>query len=132
MARQPDPIGRPKNLQFRAGMLLGLTLVVATMFLLYVLYARGAFEATQRLTLISDNAEGVGVGMDLSFSGFPIGRVNRIALGDDGRARIEIRVPVKDARWLKQSSIFTLERGIVGGARIRAFTGNLQDAPLAD
>jgi phospholipid/cholesterol/gamma-HCH transport system substrate-binding protein len=132
MARQPDPLGAPRNLQFRAGMLLGLTLVVAAMFVLYVLYARGVFEATQRLTLLSDNAEGVTIGMDLSFSGFPIGRVNRIALGDDGRARIEIRVPLKDARWLKQSSIFTLERGVVGGARIRAFTGNLQDVPLAD
>jgi phospholipid/cholesterol/gamma-HCH transport system substrate-binding protein len=132
MARQPDPAATPRNLQFRAGILLGLTLFVALGFVLYVLYARGVFEKTQRLTLISDNAEGVGIGMDLTFSGFPIGRVNRIALGEDGRARIEIRIPVKDARWLKQSSIFTLERGIVGGARIRAFTGNLQDAPLAD
>jgi phospholipid/cholesterol/gamma-HCH transport system substrate-binding protein len=132
MARSPTPIGTPRNLQFRAGILLGLTLVVAAIFVLYVLYARGVFEATQRLTLVSDNAEGVGIGMDLTFSGFPIGRVNRIALGEDGRARIEIRVPLKDARWLKQSSIFTLERGIVGGARIRAFTGNLQDVPLPD
>ena len=122
----------PKNLQFRVGLLLGLTLMVAAGFVIYVLYARGVFEATQRLTLLSDNAEGVSLGMDLSFSGFPIGRVQRISLGDDGRARIEVEVPRKDAKWLRSSSIFTLERGIVGGSRIRAFTGNLQDAPLPD
>lgn len=122
----------PKNLQFRVGLLLGLTLMVAAGFVLYVLYARGVFEATQRLTLLSDNAEGVSLGMDLSFSGFPIGRVQRISLGDDGRARIEVEVPRKDAKWLRTSSIFTLERGIVGGSRIRAFTGNLQDPPLPD
>jgi phospholipid/cholesterol/gamma-HCH transport system substrate-binding protein len=122
----------PKNLQFRVGLLLGLTTMVAALFVLYALYARGVFEATQRLTLISENAEGVSIGMDLSFSGFPIGRVQRIALADDGRARIEIEVPRKDAKWLRNSSIFTLERGIVGGARIRAFTGNLQDDPLPD
>lgn len=122
----------PKNLQFRVGLLLGLTLMVAAGFVLYVLYARGVFEATQRLTLLSDNAEGVSLGMDLSFSGFPIGRVQRISLGDDGRARIEIEVPRKDAKWLRTSSIFTLERGIVGSSRIRAFTGNLQDPPLPD
>ncbi len=120
----------PKNLQFRAGLLLGLTVFIGIGFVLYVLWARGVFEATQKLTLISENAEGVSIGMDLTFAGFPIGRVNRIDLGDDGRARIEIRVPVKDARWLRKSSIFTLERGIVGAARIRAFTGNLQDEPL--
>ena len=122
----------PKNLQFRVGLLLGLTIVVAAGFVLYALYARGTFEATQRLTLVSDNAEGVSLGMDLTFSGFPIGRVVRISLADDGRARIELEVPRKDAKWLRVTSIFTLERGIVGGARIRAFSGNLQDAPLAD
>jgi phospholipid/cholesterol/gamma-HCH transport system substrate-binding protein len=122
----------PKNLQFRVGLLLGLTIMVAAGFLIYALYARGVFEATQRLTLVSDNAEGVSIGMDLTFSGFPIGRVQRIALGEDGRARIEVDIPRKDARWLRNSSIFTLERGIVGGARIRAFTANLQDDPLPD
>jgi phospholipid/cholesterol/gamma-HCH transport system substrate-binding protein len=122
----------PKNLQFRVGLLLGLTLMVAAGFILYALYARGVFEATQRLTLVSDNAEGVSLGMDLTFSGFPIGRVERISLGEDGRARIDIAVPRDDARWLRTSSIFTLERGLVGGARIRAFSGNLQDPPLPD
>src|SRR6476661_2593827 len=122
----------PKNLQFRVGLLLGLAIMVAGGFILYALYARGTFEATQRLTLVSDNAEGVSLGMDLTFSGFPIGRVVRISLADDGRARIELEVPRKDARWLRVTSIFTLERGIVGGARIRAFSGNLQDPPLPE
>lgn len=122
----------PKNLQFRVGLLLGLALVIAAGFVIFVLYARGTFEASQRLTLIAENAEGVGIGMDLTFSGFPIGRVNRIALRDDGRARIEIRVPLEDARWLRTTTIFTLERGLVGGARIRAITNNLQDPALPD
>jgi phospholipid/cholesterol/gamma-HCH transport system substrate-binding protein len=122
----------PKNLQFRVGLLLGLTIMVAAGFVIYALYARGVFEATQRLTLLSDNAEGVSIGMDLSFSGFPIGRVQRISLGEDGRARIDIDIPRKDAKWLRTSSIFTLERGIVGASRIRAFSGNLQDPPLPD
>lgn len=122
----------PKNLQFRAGLLLGLTVVVAVAFVAYVLFARGAFEKTQSLTLVADNAEGVSIGMDLSFSGFAIGRVNRMSLADDGRARIEIRVPLDDAKWLKTSTIFTLERGIVGGARLRAYTGSLNDPPLPD
>jgi phospholipid/cholesterol/gamma-HCH transport system substrate-binding protein len=132
MEREPGFTAVPKNLQFRVGLLIGFSLLAAFTFVLYVLYARGVFEATQRLTLIADNVEGVSIGMDLSFSGFPIGRVHRIALADDGRARIEIVVPTKDARWLRTSSIFTLERGVVGSAKIRAFTGNLQDPPLPD
>src|SRR6266850_1653376 len=132
MEREPGFTALPKNLQFRVGLLLGLTLMMAVGFVVYVLYARGVFEARQRLTLVADNAEGVSIGMDLTFSGFPIGRVNRMALNEDGRARIDIDVPRKDARWLRTSSVFTIERGVVGSARIRAYTGNLEDPPLPD
>ena len=99
-------------------------------FLLYVMYARGVFESTQELVLVADDSEGVIVGMDLTFSGFPIGRVSRIELAADGKARMVIDVPRKDARWLRTSSIFTMERGMVGETRIRAFSGILTDPPL--
>ena len=68
--------------------------------------------------------------MDMTFSGFPVGRVQRIELADQGQVRIQVDVPVKSARWLRVSSVFTLERGLVGAARLRAFTGILDDAPL--
>jgi phospholipid/cholesterol/gamma-HCH transport system substrate-binding protein len=68
--------------------------------------------------------------MDMTFSGFPIGRVSRIALAEEGTVRIQVDVPVKSARWLRTSSVFTLEKGLVGAARLRAFTGILDDPPL--
>lgn len=112
-------------------------LVVATValivaFILYVLAARGFFEETQRLVLIADNSEGIRSGMDLGFSGFPIGRVNRVELAEDGNVRILIDVPTRDARWLRESSVFTLERSLVGDTRLRAFSATLDDPPLAD
>ena len=82
--------------------------------------------------LIADNAEGIGVGTDLTFAGFPIGRVRRITLRDDGKARISVRVPVDDAKWLRESSVFVLDVPLVGAAKLRAFTANLQDPPLPD
>ncbi|GAB4212462.1 MAG: hypothetical protein Fur007_04830 [Rhodoferax sp.] len=120
----------PQRLQRRARVLLLLVLVLLLGFAGYVMWARGVFERTQSLVLVSDNSEGVIAGMDLTFSGFPIGRVRRTELTDDGRVRILIDVPLKDARWLRTSSIFTLERGMVGDTRIRAFSGILSDPPL--
>ena len=111
----------------------GLLLLMATLvagFVLYVMVARGVFESTQQLVLISDDSEGVIVGMDLTFSGFPIGRVRRIELAPDGMARMVVDVPHKQAHWLRSSSIFTLERGMVGDTRIRAYSGILSDPPL--
>lgn len=98
----------------------------------YVLYARGVFESTQKLVLVAEDSEGVVVGMNMTFSGFPIGRVRRIELAGDGKARILIDVASKDAHWLRTSSVFTLVRGLVGGTNIRAYTGLLTDPPLAD
>jgi phospholipid/cholesterol/gamma-HCH transport system substrate-binding protein len=130
-----DAIDRPPpihHLGFKAGLLLAALALLVLMSVVYVLYARGVFEATQRLVLVAEDSEGVVVGMDLTFSGFPIGRVLSVALGDDGKAHIHVSVPTKDARWLKESSVFTLVRGLVGGTNLRAYTGILTDTPLKD
>ncbi len=100
--------------------------------MLYLLYARGVFEPTQTLVLVADDSEGVVVGMDMTFSGFPIGRVRRVELAPTGNVRIVIDVREKDAHWLRTSSVFTLVRGLVGGTNIRAFSGILTDPPLPD
>jgi len=120
------------HLQAKATGLLLLLGVLVCAAIGYLLFARGAFEPTQRLVLVADDAEGVTVGMDLTFSGFPIGRVRDIALSPEGSARILIDVPKKDAHWLRTSSIFTLVRGVVGNTNLRAYTGQLTGPLLPD
>ncbi len=125
---EPAPI---HNAEAKAVALLVLLAALILGAVLYLMYARGAFEATQRLVLTADDSEGVTVGMDVTFAGFPIGRVQRIELSQEGKARILVDVPSKDAHWLRTSSVFTLEKGLVGGAKLRAFTGIPSDPPLA-
>ena len=127
---QPEPVAR--NLEFKAAMLLLFMVSLIVASVTYLLYARGMFESTQQLVLVADDSEGVVAGMDLTFSGFPIGRVRRIELSESGNARIVIDVPRKDARWLRTSSVFTLVRGVVGGTTIKAYSGILTDPPLPD
>ena len=143
-AAPPDPAGTPiaadaahveslrpvAYLELKAAMLLLFTLALIVGSGLYLLYARGAFEPTQTLVLTADDSEGVVVGMDMTFSGFPIGRVRRIELAQTGNARIVVDVAQKDAHWLRESSVFTLVRGVVGGTNIRAYSGILTDPPL--
>lgn len=125
----PQPIA---NLELKARLMLLFMLLLVCSSALYLLYARGAFEATQRLVLVADDSEGVVVGMDLTFSGFPIGRVKQIELAEDGKARILVDVVSKDAHWLRSSSVFTLVKGLVGAPNIRAYTGLLNDPALPD
>lgn len=119
-----------RSLELRAALLLLLMAVLMVGAALYLMWARGAFEATQPLYLVTDDSDGVVVGMDMTFSGFPIGRVHSIELARGGSVRIRVDVPLKDAHWLRTSSVYTLERGLVGAARLRAFTGVPDDAPL--
>jgi phospholipid/cholesterol/gamma-HCH transport system substrate-binding protein len=125
----PAPV---RNAEIKAALLLVFMAALIVSVIVYLMYARGAFEATQRLVLTADDSEGVTVGMDVTFAGFPIGRVQRIELGRDGKARVLVDVPTKDAHWLRTTSIFTLEKGLVGGAKLRAFTGIPTDPPLPD
>ena len=127
---EPTPVALPAHLQFKASALLVALLLMVVGAGLYLSYARGAFESTQQLVLMTDDSEGVVVGMDMTFAGFPIGRVQRIELAADGNVRILVDVALKDAHWLRTSSVFTLVRGVVGNTALRAYSGILTDPPL--
>ena len=129
---KPSAAPPVRYLELKAALLLALLVALIGGTALYLMYARGVFEQTQRLVLLVDDSEGVRVGMDLTFSGFPIGRVRRVELSAEGSARILIDVPLQDARWLRTSSMFTLVRSLVGGATLRAYSGVLTDPPLPD
>ncbi len=124
------PSAASQSLALRAALLVIVLVLLTVGSVAYLLYARGVFEPSQRLVLLADDVEGVTVGMDLTFAGFPIGRVRGIELAADGTARIIIDIPRKDARWLRESSVFTLTRGLVGNTNLRAFSGVLSDPPL--
>jgi phospholipid/cholesterol/gamma-HCH transport system substrate-binding protein len=128
-AERPD---EPRHVEAKALLLLVVIGALIVAFVLYVMYARGVFEQTQRLTLVADDSEGVIPGMDMSFAGFPIGRVRQVELTADGKVGIVVDIPKDDARWLRTTSVFTLERSVVGETRLRAFSGVLTDPPLPD
>lgn len=131
---EPDPIHPPvvsaANLELKARLLMVFMLLLVCGSALFVMYARGVFDVTQRLVLMAEDSEGVVIGMDLTFSGFPIGRVQGIELAETGKVRILIDVTQKDAHWLRTSSVFTLVKGVVGAPNIRAYTGVLDDPAL--
>jgi phospholipid/cholesterol/gamma-HCH transport system substrate-binding protein len=128
-ANLPD---EPRHVETKALILLVVIGALIVAFFLYVMYARGVFEKTQQLTLVTDNSEGVIPGMDMSFAGFPIGRVRQVDLGKDGKVNILVDIPKDDAKWLRTTSVFTLESSVVGQTRLRAYSGILTDPPLPD
>jgi len=122
----------PKHVEAKALFLLVLIGALIVAFFLYVMYARGVFEQKQELVLVADDSSGVIPGMDMTFAGFPIGRVRQVGLGRDGKVNIVVDIAKNDAKWLRTTSVFTLESSVVGETRLRAYSGVLTDPPLPD
>jgi phospholipid/cholesterol/gamma-HCH transport system substrate-binding protein len=122
----------PKHVEAKAVILLIAIAALIVAFFVYVMYARGVFEPTQQLVLVAEDSEGVIPGMDMTFAGFPIGRVRQVDLGKDGKVNILVDIPKTDAKWLRTTSVFTLESSVVGQTRLRAYSGILTDPPLPD
>ncbi len=124
------PESAVRNLHFKAVLLLISLLFIVVLSVFYIMYARGIFDQTQELVLLADDSEGIKPGMDLTFSGFPVGRVRNVALADNGSVRIYIDIPNKDTKWLRTTSVFTIENSLVGTTKLRAYSGVLTDPQL--
>ncbi len=132
MSETPPNTKSASRVELKATLLIAVFVALIGLSVVYLLYARGLFEETQSVVLLAEDTEGVTVGMDLTFKGFPIGRIRRIELGADGNGRIVIDVPTKDAPWLRTTSVFTLSRSLIGTSSLRAYTGIPEDPPLPD
>jgi len=121
-----------KRLRLKVGVLVAVIPLIVIGLGVYALYSRGAFEASRRVVLVAADAEGVSAGMPVMFSGFPIGNVAAMDLTDDGRVRIELQIREKDARWLRSSTQFTLDKPLLGSAKILVLSPRMQDPPLAE
>jgi phospholipid/cholesterol/gamma-HCH transport system substrate-binding protein len=130
MERPPLPPSGIKRLRLKVGVLVAVIPLIVIGLAAYALYSRGVFEASRTVVLVAHNAEGVSEGMPVMFSGFPIGNVAAMALTEDGRVRIELTIRERDARWLRTSTQFTLDKQLLGGAKIRAVSPRMQDPPL--
>lgn len=117
------------KLHFKVGLFAAASLLLAGIFIVYLLHARGFFEDTFHLQLAAASADNVAPGVPVVFSGIEIGRVTALGLNDYGGIIIHAEFLGRNARWLKETSTFTLDKPIVGSARIRVDSPDL-DAPM--
>ncbi len=120
------------KLHFKVGLFTLATLLFGAAFLVYLLYARGYFEHTYRLQLAAASADGVAPGVPLVFSGIVIGNVTSLGLNDGGGIVIQLELPARQAKWLKQDSVYTLDKPLLGSPKISVDSGNLSGPDLPE
>ncbi len=120
------------KLHFKVGLFAVASLLLAGIFTVYLLHARGFFEKTFHLQLAAASADGVAPGVPVVFSGIEIGRVTTLGLNENGGIIIRTEFLGRNAKWLKENSTFTLDKPIVGGAKIRVDSPDLAAPALPD
>ena len=120
------------KLHFKVGLFAAVSLLLAGAFVVYLLHARGFFEDTFHLQLAAASADGVEAGVPVVFSGIEIGRVTTLGLNEEGGIIIHATFFERNAKWLKENSTFTLDKPIVGGAKIRVDSPDLEAPALPD
>lgn len=120
------------KLHFKVGLFTAASLLLAAIFIVYLLHARGFFEKTFHLQLAAASADGVAPGVPVVFSGIEIGRVTTLGLNDSGGIIIHTEFLERNAKWLKENSTFTLDKPLVGGAKIRVDSPDLNAPALPD
>lgn len=120
------------KLHFKVGLFAAASLLLAGAFVVYLLHARGFFEGTFHLQLAATSADGVAPGVPVVFSGIEIGRVTTLGLNEEGGIIIRAEFLERNAKWLKENSTFILDKPIVGGAKIRVESPDLNAPALPD
>lgn len=120
------------KLHFKVGLFAAASLLLGAAFVGYLLHARGFFEDTYRLQLAAASADGVAAGVPLVFSGIEIGNVTSLELNEGGGIIIRVDLLARNAKWLKENSTFTLDKPLVGGAKIRIDSPDLSAPALPD
>ena len=120
------------KLHFKVGLFAAASLLLAGVFMVYLLHARGFFEQTFHLQLAAASADGVAPGVPVVFSGIEIGSVTTLGLNENGGIIIHAEFLGRNAKWLKENSTFTLDKPIVGGAKIRVDSPDLKAPALPD
>lgn len=119
--------------QRRIRIAVGAFLVVTVGLLLtaagYALYRKGLFEDRAHYTLVAESGQHLSPGMPVVFQSLKLGVVERLDLNPRGQVEARISIPADQRRWVRESSTFTVEKPLLGGARIVVATEDM-DAPL--
>jgi len=121
----------PKKVELKVGVFVVMTTLLIITSVLYIAYSKGFFSKEYAFTLSSKSGEDLTEGMPVNFSGFKIGRIEKLELSDQGLVLVKIRIPEQHVKWIKASSIFSINKPLIGSSKLIATTPNLNSPALS-
>ena len=123
-----DP--RFKNLEIKVGLFVVIAIAIIITLVIAIGISRDIFTTKVYIDVFTDTGENLAKGMPVKYAGFQIARVNDLYLQDDGRVIMQIGVPTKYVKWIRQDSVFSLSlQNIIGSSYIDIKTNLQSEAP---
>ncbi|MEW6720851.1 MAG: MlaD family protein [Thermodesulfobacteriota bacterium] len=123
MKMEQDP--RFKHLETVVGAFVLAALATLVAAVVYLGTASDIFGDKYHLRFRSDSGAGLQKGMPVKLSGFRIGRIQKLALDDQAKVVVWIRIDRKYSRWIRKDSTATLyKEGLVGDSVIDISVGS--------
>jgi len=113
------------NIKFKVGLFLILSFSMIIFSAIFVMVVKDVFTEHRVYKLSSDSGDGLTVGMSVQFSGFQVGRVEKLELTEEGIVLITLKIPERHSKWFRKNTVFTLEKPFIGSPRITVRTPSM-------
>lgn len=106
---------RFKNLFGKAALFILLAVLGIGAVVLWTGIKKGMFTATTPIYFVADSGQDLSEGMPVKFSGFKIGKLNMLALDEQGHVQVEVIIDSKHLGLLRQDAVISLRKeGVIG------------------
>jgi phospholipid/cholesterol/gamma-HCH transport system substrate-binding protein len=127
-----DKDERFKNLFGKAAVFVLLALLGIGLAFVFAGIKKGAFTAKSPVYFVADSGQDLSEGMPVKFSGFKIGKLNSLALDDQGRVQVEVGIESKYLKLIRQDAVMTLKKeGVIGDGILEISRGTDDKPALA-
>jgi phospholipid/cholesterol/gamma-HCH transport system substrate-binding protein len=121
----------PKKVELKVGAFVVITALLIVTSVVYIAYSKGFFSKEHSFTISSKSGEELTEGMPVHFSGFKIGRIEKLELSNQGLVLVKIRIPDQHVKWIKSSSVFSINKPLIGSSKLIVTTPNLSSPALS-
>lgn len=120
-----------KKIELKVGIFVIVITSLVVGGLIYIAYSKGLFATEHTYTLFATSGEDINEGMPVLFSGFKIGRVEKLELNEQGLVLVRIKVPERHVKWIRTSSVFSLYKPLLGAPRLIVTTHDFKKPELS-
>jgi phospholipid/cholesterol/gamma-HCH transport system substrate-binding protein len=127
-----DKDERFKNLFGKTALFVLLAVLGMGLALVWTGIQNDAFTAKSTVGFVADSGQDLSVGMPVKFSGFKIGKLDTLALDEQGRVQAEARIDSKYLALIRQDAVMTLKKeGVIGDGVLEISRGGEDKPALA-